>query len=93
MTKAISQLSEITPALWERTPYKLSVNILFIYSYENVQFCSYAVRPNISFLTLPPLLLNTRVLHDVLTKSRQFLIGSRQKSRDENPITARQGSV
>jgi hypothetical protein len=77
--KGNSLLSKITPTLRERTAYKHSVNILIIYSYENVQLCSYAVRSHISFITpLLLLLLHTRVRNDTLTTPRQLHIGRRQ---------------
>jgi hypothetical protein len=71
--------------------YKVSVNVLFIYSYEIVQFYAYVVRSDINYLML--LLLLTRVRNDKLATPWQLPIGSRQTSSYMNPTLSVLSSV
>jgi hypothetical protein len=80
-------VKKVTLALKQKSKYKGSVHILFIYSYKIhvLQFYSYVVHSNISFLIL---LLHTHVQNNKLAMLRQLPIFSCQTSRNMNPMTS-----
>jgi hypothetical protein len=77
---------KVTLALNEKTVYKGSVHILFIYFYEIVQFCSYKAWSGIKF---PNTCCYTHMRKDKPATPQQLPIGSHQMSRDnESNCTA-----